>query len=94
MSRRRDKNAGQRAEARQRTREESAQARVEGPGYSGPLAMIRMIEEPVLRVVFCNLAPEFRAAWCRTPGALHRRGLMPRLAAGLVTFDARGRCAS
>jgi len=67
---------------------------IEGVGYKGTLGMVTMIREPLLRVVFCNLSPELRNAWCRTPGALYRPGLIPRLAAGLVTFDAGGKCAT
>jgi len=55
--------------------------------------MLPLIGDPTLRVVFVQLAPELRNAWCRTPGALYRPGLLARLGAGLVAFDARGRCA-
>jgi hypothetical protein len=76
----------------QAAREQRASRHVEGVGYRSALGMLPLIREPILRVVFVNLSPEVRNAWCRTPGALYRKGLIPRLGAGLVTFDPAGRC--
>lgn len=83
-----------RRQARNRERRRHVRPpQVDGVGYRSALGMLPLIGDPTLRVVFVQLAPELRNAWCRTPGALYRPGLLARLGAGLVAFDARGRCA-
>ena len=82
-----------RAEQRQARHEERvAAASVEGTPLRSAFGLVTEIRRPLDRVLFMRLPPQFAAAWCRTPGALHRPGLIARLAAGLVVIDARGRC--
>jgi len=83
---------------RQRERQARADRRRGGPAVDGQrrvsaFGMVRSIPRGHDRVMFMRLDGSLAAAWCRTPGALYRPGLIARLAAGLVTeFGPTGGC--